>query len=235
MLTGVRMRCLLVCSAITIGSFGCASDAHVLTERLTECGLLTEGEVGASALAPFYAPSACYRECLATAECDALEDAMCGTSIELLRACDERCAYRCPDDSLIGIERVCDGAAQCEGGADEEGCATFACGDGTTVATRARCDGSWHCPGGQDEMGCPPPFSCMAAWGTSSGDWMVCDGWAQCVDGSDERDCPVHQCANGDRHSLRIGAQPRCDGWTQCSDGSDEAGCAQLMPMCAMP
>ena len=197
------MRALFVLiAALGLSLPGCAADdASVLTSRLQECGLVSPGEVGPQVTRSFYAPDACYRDCLAGATCDELSNALCGTSITLERACDERCAFRCPDDSLIALERVCDGIDQCEGGADEEDCGAA-----------------------------PEAFSCRRSDGFEmQGDWFRCDRRTDCADGSDERGCAVHVCANGEERVHLPSRDLRCDGGWSCGDGSDELDCAQLL------
>lgn len=232
------MRSLAVLIAVLgLSTLGCAADdPGALASRLQDCGILSDGEVGPWATSPFYAPDACYQDCLATASCEELTEALCDVSIALLRRCDERCAYRCPEGALIGLERVCDGIPQCEGGADEEGCAGVECGDGRFMPERLVCDGIPHCVDGADERGCPAPFSCQSTWGeTISGTWMRCNESYDCRDGSDERDCPTYACADGTTVVHREGASVRCDRVFQCSDRSDEEGCATIEAMCETP
>ena len=205
----------------------CASERTVLARHLQECGLITEGDRASSALRNVYLPSACYENCFAEASCEALEGALCRTSLELLLRCDQACAFRCSDGSLVGIERRCNGAIDCEGGADEQGCASaMGCGG---ASSGVRCDGRYDCPDGSDEEGCPS-LNCN---GRQFSVRERCNGYGACPDGSDERDCPVYRCDDG--QTITLGDDPRCDGRTQCSDASDEAGCAQLMLMCRAP
>lgn len=200
------MRALyILVAALGLSSVGCAPDSSVLTARLEECGLLTPGVVGPLVTREIYAPDACYRDCLASATCDELNYGLCGANT-LLRDCDERCAYRCPDGSLIGLERVCDGTAQCEGGADEEDCGEL-----------------------------PEVFSCRRADGYEMrGEWIRCDERPDCEDGSDERGCAVHTCADGTEEVHRPGTTVRCDGAVDCPDGSDELDCAALRTTCSV-
>ncbi len=208
---------------------GCSAGAPV-TAKLSECGLLSDGDVGTRVTGRFYQPTDCYRQCLDGASCAELQGALCGTSIDLLRRCDERCAHHCDDGTLIAVEDVCDGAMQCAGGEDERGCPTLACMDGSTT-TGAACDGRWDCPDGSDEQGCP---SCESRWGgTMPIDSSIrCDGYMACADGSDEQDCPEYRCDDGTTFTYPEGSSRRCDGWTLCPDGSDEAGCAELTLTC---
>jgi hypothetical protein len=221
--------------AVLGGLAGCeAQHGALLADRLRECALLTEGELGtALANGGVYAPDECYERCLARASCAEIEDSLCRTSVSLLVACDQECAFRCDDGGLIGVEHVCDGYAQCMGREDEEGCDfALVCGDGTHVPG-ARCDGAWNCPDGSDENGCSvAAFPCDDGRGTYSR-WQQCDGYLSCPDGSDEHGCPSHRCANGQVLTYGVGrAGPRCDGWSQCGDGSDELDCARVTLTC---
>ena len=195
------LRFLLLVSALAVALAACGDtpDPH---DALRACGLLTEGEVRWDA---FYAPTSCYRECLAEGSCEELEAALCRSSIELLQRCDARCAYRCDDDSLLPVEAECNGVVECVGGEDEAGCPTMICDDGSEVGG-ARCDGRWNCPDGSDERACP--VDCDQSWNST---------------------CPPYRCPDG----TEINYQPRCDGWAQCPDGSDEDGCAELILMCS--
>lgn len=220
------------CLSLLAGSMaGCASERAALAAQLESCGLLTEGTVGPRTLDAVYAPDACYEQCLAEASCEQLSAALCRTSLDLLLACDARCAVRCGDGSLLGVERRCDGFAQCADGSDEEGCQfALVCNDGRGVPG-ARCDGSYNCPGGEDEQGCPST-TMMCDGGRWVGAWERCDGYTACADGRDEAGCPTFTCRDGRRITHRPGDDPRCNGWTQCGDSSDELGCAQLVTMC---
>jgi hypothetical protein len=212
---------------------GCARESSALVAHLQGCGLLTEGRIGRTTLSSLYAPTACYEQCLAEASCEALSAALCRSDVTLLIACDERCAVRCGDGSLIGVEARCNGWNECEDGADERGCVfDLVCDDGRRVPG-ARCDGSWNCPGGEDEAGCPPRATTTMCDGgrRSFGVWDRCNRYADCEDGADERDCPTFECDDGERVVYRDDS-PACDGWTECRDGTDERGCALLAPMC---
>uniref|UniRef100_A0A286XWL6 LDL receptor related protein 8 n=1 Tax=Cavia porcellus TaxID=10141 RepID=A0A286XWL6_CAVPO len=145
----------------------------------------------------------------------------------------------------------CDGEKDCEGGADEAGCATlcapheFQCGNRSCLASVFVCDGDDDCGDGSDERGCadlacgPREFHC----GDSSGcipDRWVCDRQFDCEDGSDEvaehcgragqgtTSAPA-ACAPSTQFSCRSGECIylgwRCDGDHDCKDKSDEADC----------
>jgi hypothetical protein len=209
---------------------GCQAQG-VLVAQLEGCGMLTDGELGPAALRSIYAPDACYEDCLAAASCEELEAALCRTSIDLLVACDRRCAFHCSDGTLIGVELRCDGLAQCADGGDESGCpghVALRCDDGSSVVGR-RCDGVSACPDGTDERDCERDV--CDGWRTLWA-WDYCDGYAACSDGRDEVGCPTYVCDDGTAITHRPGESPRCDGWWRCGDGSDEMGCATLALSC---
>ena len=222
--------------ALCAGLGACApAQGDVLVSRLRECGVLSSGEIGPYVLSGLYAPDACYERCLAEASCERLETGLCRTMLDLLVACDERCAFRCDDGSLLGPERVCDGARQCMEGEDERDCDfDLVCNDGSRVPG-ARCDGAWNCPDGSDEQACPgrTGIDCGDRSGTYY-DWQRCDGYRSCGNGADEAGCPSFVCGDGSTVTYRDGASgPRCDGYAQCGDGSDERSCARLTLVCS--
>ncbi len=205
----------------------CAEPRPNLTDHLVECGFLTPGERVHLALRDVYLPSDCYEDCFARASCEAILATLCRTSFDLAFACDQECALRCGDGTLIGPERECDGAQNCTDGSDERGCTnTVVCSNGST-AVGARCDGRYDCGDGSDEQACP---------GLTCGDYTLppsdrCDGIPRCFDGSDERDCPTYRCANG--RMFQDTSNARCNGYIECEDGSDEAGCARFTLTCS--
>jgi hypothetical protein len=207
----------------------CASERAVLASHLQECGLLTEGDRAAMALRDVYLPTPCYEDCFARASCEALEGALCRTSLELLFACDQACAFRCGDNTIIGTERRCNGVNDCEDARDEEGCTNLVrCADGS-MRTGVRCNGRQECWDNSDELGCPGP-SCN---GSPLPSYLRCNGYNDCADGSDERVCPTYRCDDGTAFPFQ--SDPRCDGYTHCADASDEVGCARLALMCMAP
>lgn len=174
-----------------------------LAGTLRECAILSEGEVSEL---PFYAPTECYESCYAEASCEELQAALCRTSVALFQGCDERCAFRCGDDSLIAVEQWCDGVDNCADESDELGCGVYTCDDGTTLYGSHRCDGAARCPDRSDELGCP--LNCDVVYPPAA--------------------CPGVECADG----TMVSAGSRCNGRVQCPDGSDEVGCAELTFMC---
>lgn len=184
---------LLLALAGVLPWSGCAGDAP-LAERLDACGLVGEGELGPTITSGLYAPDACYRDCLASASCEELGEAVCRTSFDLLLRCDQRCGHHCPDGAVVSPEALCDGIPSCADGSDETGCATFRCDDGRDLSARVRCNG-WHeCWTGEDEEDCPRAIH-RCPDGTEvehAPDRPVrCDGLWTCGDGSDERDCAM--------------------------------------------
>lgn len=206
----------------------CAEEPRTLADQLVACGFLLPGDETDFALRDVYAPSACYEQCFARASCDEVEATLCRTSLDLAFACDQECAFRCNDNTIVGIERRCNGTVDCLDASDERGCTNLvSCDDGRT-RVGARCDGQVDCDDGTDEQGCP---------GLPCGDAVLpfsarCNRVLDCFfDGSDERDCPRYRCANG--VMVDGGPEAHCNGVTQCEDGSDEAGCARLTLMCS--
>jgi hypothetical protein len=210
---GLRHTWLPVLSALCLaGCLGGDNDgpAQKGSEQLLACGFITEGYLRAE---PLYLPDDCYESCYGEATCDELEEALCNRDIELLRRCDERCAYHCPEGALIPHAQLCDGNMNCMDGADEMDCETFECDDASMeLAVAARCNGFSQCPDGSDERDCEP--------------MVYCNEW------STEDECPRFACANG------MGMLPlaqRCDGTRQCVDASDELDCGQVTLRCEEP
>jgi len=213
----------LVLALMALGA-SCGDDGArgSVVERLRECHLMSDGTVRHP---PFYAPTDCYESCLAGASCEELEAALCSTSVDLLRACDEQCAYHCPDGTLIAVEAACNGTDDCVDGADEEGCDVMAplCPGGV------RCDGYASCNRGIDEANCPDAIACDGRW---LGSGSRCNGSPECTTGADEDGCPLCETPG---YTYPLPPSTFCDGYMQCPDGSDEAGCATITAMCPMP
>lgn len=221
----------LMLSWISLSLVACTSEPTPLRQHLAECHLLSQGHVGRAVEGRFYMPTDCYRDCLSSATCEDLGAVLCGSSIALLRRCDEECAYHCDDGALIAIDDVCNGVPECSGSEDEADCPTRPCDDGTVVLESAWCDGLVDCFSGEDEASCAT-FSCTGSFGDFYGPWVLCDGTTQCADGSDEASCAQLTCQDGSTVRIRPDIDARCDGRWHCSDGSDEMGCAELTPMC---
>ena len=195
---------LLATAILTLTACGDPNaEREALLQTLRSCGLLSEGELGQF---PVYAPDSCYAACFAEANCADLEGALCRSDIGLLLRCDERCAHRCADDTLVHVDSVCDGIEDCEGGDDEAGCGVYECEDGTRLTGEHRCDGRYGCWDLSDERDCP--LRCDERW---------------------QPGCPFYACEDGEE----IRADFRCDGWPQCDDESDEVGCAMITTMCS--
>ncbi|XP_023044019.1 low-density lipoprotein receptor-related protein 8 isoform X3 [Piliocolobus tephrosceles] len=147
----------------------------------------------------------------------------------------------------------CDGEKDCEGGADEAGCATlcapheFQCGNRSCLAAVFVCDGDDDCGDGSDERGCADPacgpreFRCgRDGGGACIPERWVCDRQFDCEDRSDEAaelcgrpgpgatSAPA-ACATAVQFACRSGECVhlgwRCDGDRDCKDKSDEADC----------
>lgn len=205
----------------------CAEPRTNLTDHLMECGFLTPGDRVDVALRDVYLPTDCYEDCFARAACVSIEATLCRTSFDLAFACDQECAFRCGDDTIVGTERRCNAVNDCADGRDEEGCTNLVrCTDGS-MRTGVRCNGSQDCYDNSDELGCPGT-TCN---GSPLPAYLRCNGHVDCEEGSDERDCPTYGCDDGTTFAPR--SDPRCDGYPQCADGSDEAGCARLTLMCS--
>lgn len=233
-------RALTLSMAVLASACSAAPPAQVdlspLAARLRECGILGPGLVTATEIVPFYAPDACYVDCLSSAPCTALVARACGLGTDVARACDQECAHRCDNGALVRADAVCDGTDECGDGSDERGCPTFRCDDGTAIAAIGRCDGFTQCSGGADERSCPN--TCLTTWGQRLvvSPYWHCNGSAQCADGSDEVGCTTFDCGNG-QIVTTDGRDVRCDGVTDCwQTGADERDCparAARVVMCA--
>jgi hypothetical protein len=192
---------------------GCQNDSpNTVAGKLQACGLMSDGEVGPL---PFYAPTPCYTRCLTGAGCQELQQALCDTSIELERRCDERCAFECDSGELVRVEQRCDTREDCMDGSDERDCEYVVCGDGTELPPDARCNGHEQCADGSDEQDCPSEPMCDVDAGMEPD---RCEQGFTCEDSGRQLDSNV-----------------RCDGVRSCPDGSDEQGCAEITASCEMP
>uniref|UniRef100_A0A3B4B4S2 EGF-like domain-containing protein n=1 Tax=Periophthalmus magnuspinnatus TaxID=409849 RepID=A0A3B4B4S2_9GOBI len=160
--------------------------------------------------------------------------------------------FTCADrlNQCIPKSWQCDGKADCENGADEEGCAPkqcmdseFRCGTGQCISSSFVCDEESDCEDGSDEASCPPITCSSASFRCNSSACIprlwACDGDLDCGDGSDEwpsncgsrtnvgtKRCSAleFKCGSGEC----IHSNWRCDGGVDCLDRSDEANCAHV-------
>jgi hypothetical protein len=225
---GRTLRIALLALALS----ACASrPPDAIARRLVECGLLSSGTVPPYTIDNrFYAPNDCYRECLAGASCDELHQRLCGSSIALPLRCDERCAYHCPDGSLVDPTAQCDGVSQCADGSDERGCGTAECSDGRMILAAQRCDGIVQCSTASDERDCPGTCTTTSGYvlDLERSPYAICNGTRDCADGEDEANCARFTCASGMVVTYDASRSIVCDGIGQCwSDArpADEAGC----------
>jgi len=193
-----------------------------LSEKLRDCGLLTEGPVDCYDLRPEV--EECYFACYTEASCSLLGRAHCLGDAPPIGRCLERCeVFDCGDGSTILKSWVCDNEEDCLDGRDEIDCEYFTCENAQEVALNDVCDAFPDCLDYSDEMGCPT-FTCENGAVIREG-WR-CDFEVDCLDGTDELDCPHFACeSNGEKLPLSW----KCDLEDDCLDGSDEFGCAQLL------
>uniref|UniRef100_A0A673NG95 Low-density lipoprotein receptor-like n=1 Tax=Sinocyclocheilus rhinocerous TaxID=307959 RepID=A0A673NG95_9TELE len=147
----------------------------------------------------------------------------------------------------------CDGKADCENSADEEGCdprrcldGEFRCGSGQCVSAAFVCDDERDCDDGSDEVFCPPTTCSSSSFRCNNAQCVprlwVCDGDADCADGSDElpQKCSTgtpkptkNPCSSMEFHCGSgecIHISWKCDGGEDCLDRSDEKNCS--LPTC---
>lgn len=215
--------------------------------KLRECELLSKGDLQGVAYFGPEEPSKvsscradCYLEAANRAGCDEVERFACeGTPSDRIRECLADCQalqLRCPGGGTYQANQRCNGRADCEDRADEEGCffLTGICDDGETVSLDqsylVTCDGERDCDDGSDEADCPAPVYCGN--GDKVQPYQVCDGEKDCDDGADEKRCTgkpkYFHCKNGNGI---FSSEVLCNLSADCSDGSDESieqGCAQL-------
>jgi hypothetical protein len=216
---------LLVALASGCTASAAPADPSALYERLVGCGIFARGARGVAAVSSYYyAPDACYVQCLAEASCDDLHHLYCRSDLSLGLRCDDRCAHHCANGALIALDAVCNGNDDCGDMSDERGCRTFMC-DGNAYPTSVVCDGYPQCGDGSDERNCPN--SCNGSFGgiVVLQPSMRCDGYTSCGDGSDEVDCTTYTCADGRVITAPMSTPPRCNGLWECWDGSDEQDC----------
>lgn len=221
----MRTSVAIVLVALASGCTAAPADPSALYERLVGCGLFERGARGiATASSYYYAPDACYVQCLAEASCDDLHHLYCRSDLALGLRCDDRCAHHCANGALVALDAVCNGNDDCGDMSDERGCRTITC-DGTMFPPSIVCDGYPHCSDASDERGCAN--TCTGGGGgiVVVQPWMRCDGYTSCGDGSDENDCATYACADGRVLTGPRSAPPRCNGIWECWDGSDEQGC----------
>uniref|UniRef100_A0A671S527 EGF-like domain-containing protein n=1 Tax=Sinocyclocheilus anshuiensis TaxID=1608454 RepID=A0A671S527_9TELE len=147
----------------------------------------------------------------------------------------------------------CDGKADCENSADEEGCAPrrcwdgeFSCSNSQCVSAAFVCDDERDCDDGSDEVSCPPTTCSSSSFRCNNSQCVprlwVCDGDADCADGSDElpQKCgpgtpkpTKNRCSSMEFHCGSgecIHSSWKCDGGEDCLDHSDEKNCS--LPTC---
>jgi hypothetical protein len=197
------------------------SDCSGLTQRMRDCGLLSDGAFHCSE--PDSVTDVCAFECYSIASCAILEEMQCkGTAARALEDCLVQCSiFTCGSGERLPQFWVCDRDPDCADGSDEADC--FQCDSGGVLPTEARCDANQDCADGSDEAGCDA-FAC------DSGEKIPvpyrCDLEADCDDASDEVDCDFFVC---EATQEPIFSRWHCDGEEDCLDGSDEFGCARFL------
>uniref|UniRef100_A0A3B4B3L2 EGF-like domain-containing protein n=1 Tax=Periophthalmus magnuspinnatus TaxID=409849 RepID=A0A3B4B3L2_9GOBI len=124
--------------------------------------------------------------------------------------------FTCADrlNQCIPKSWQCDGKADCENGADEEGCGT----PSSLINSRKEQQRK-----GAQFLCMDSEFRCGTGQCISSS--FVCDEESDCEDGSDEASCPPITCSSASFRCNSSACIPRlwaCDGDLDCGDGSDE-------------
>lgn len=160
--------------------------------------------------------------------------------------------FICKSGNLLnGIEKVCNGQADCYDGSDEvaELCARtlcppeyFRCHYGACVPRSKKCNGIRDCVDSSDETNCgrkrnscnPNEFNCgFHEDATDSYRYCIdgskiCDGTRDCVNGADENGtiCDNFLCPENSfrcNYGGCVSDKVLCDGYVDCLDGSDES------------
>jgi hypothetical protein len=167
-----------------------ASYCGVLTARLRECGVLSQGRYDC---ANYLDPAEdCETACLANAACTDIVDFQCnfrGSIGRCMEGCIGLTSFTCLDGTVISAYRKCDGIEDCSDGDDEEGCnliGGYKCRNvDSYVDSSFYCDGVEDCSDGSDEVpDCGPELTCDGGMAVSG--YEVCNGYESCADGSDE-------------------------------------------------
>ncbi|KAE8749915.1 hypothetical protein FOCC_FOCC003384 [Frankliniella occidentalis] len=139
--------------------------------------------------------------------------------------------FSCGDGTCVPQRWLCDGRADCAGGADERNCTSvcpddhFRCASSASagptgvscVRALLRCDGRQDCADGSDEVGCAANTGGAALGGVSPcpaeelrcldgrciGLHMLCDGHPDCQDAADEGHCPAASAGGAPRRLKR--------------------------------
>lgn len=112
----------------------------------------------------------CAARCVIEASCASLTEFLCSeqepSASNPALLCFKKCpqhpsdGYACSNGTKIPKSSQCDGFADCEDGADENGCGTYRCKDGEEIDdTHVECDGFDDCIDASDESGCPAACS----------------------------------------------------------------------------